>query len=193
MYDSEPTRYRGVRFDSKLEVRWARLFDALEVAYVYHPPHTHQWEPPGGGPVVHYTPDFWLPASDQFLEAKPFDPAEDSDSPRWSSEVAAALRKAQAVATNARFQGGTFGAVTLAPSTVPPITFLGPSGQLRALDRHGAFVDAVALYRCATCGGGYVDLLPEAHAATACPCCRAVVTPGGRDVLRPPLELPTAV
>ncbi len=187
MYSSEPTRYRGVRYDSKLEARWARLLDALEVAYVSQPRHAHRWETSAG--VVHYTPDFWLPASGQFLEAKPFDPVAAGDDPYWARPAAEALRKARAVAADAQFQGGTFGGLTRPPVAVPPITFLDPDGGLRALDRHGRPLAEAALYRCATCQGVYVDAYPEARAAPACPCCER-----GRDgdfaVWRPPLPLP---
>mgnify|MGYP002778090470 CR=1 FL=1 len=188
MYGSEPTYYRGLRFDSKLEVRWARVLDALDVVYVYHPRHAYRWPPAGDAKTaVHYTPDFWLPASGQFLEAKPFNPFADGDDPRWVQYAAEALRKAYAVASDPQFQGGTFGAVTLQPSAVPPITFLDPDGGLHAVDRHGRPLPDAALYRCRACGGGYVDAYPEA--APACPCCGAPVSSDGADICRPPLRL----
>jgi len=48
-----PTRYRGYRFRSRLEARWAVLFDHLDIGWLY--------EPEGfivGG--KHYLPDFLL-------------------------------------------------------------------------------------------------------------------------------------
>lgn len=52
------TRYRGYRFRSRLEARWAVFFDALGIP----------WEYEKQGYVLQsgecYLPDFWLPGSD---------------------------------------------------------------------------------------------------------------------------------
>lgn len=190
MYQSEPERYRGVLFDSKLEVRWARLLDLHEVAYVYHPRHAHRWPPAGDADtVVHYTPDFWLPASDQYLEVKPFDPFRDADDPRWAKEATKARRRAHAVATDAQFQGFSSGPVTLHPKSVPPITFVDQDGGLCALDHHGQLLAGAAFYRCPTCRGAYVDAYPPALAASACPCCGGPIRDGDAEVLAPPLPV----
>ena len=60
---SIPTRYKGVRYRSKLEADWAKTFDVLGVK--------HQYEKEGHyfGDVF-YLPDFWLPASHQYVEVK---------------------------------------------------------------------------------------------------------------------------
>ncbi len=58
------TEYRGYRFRSRLEARWAVFMDTVGVQYRY--------EPEGfdlGG--VWYLPDFWLPDLKTFLEIKP--------------------------------------------------------------------------------------------------------------------------
>lgn len=49
------TRYKGYRFRSRLEARWAIYFDALEVAWEYEP---EGFVLPNGD---WYLPDFWLP------------------------------------------------------------------------------------------------------------------------------------
>lgn len=48
------TRYKGYRFRSRLEARWAVFFDALGVSWEYEP---EGFELPGG---VRYLPDFRL-------------------------------------------------------------------------------------------------------------------------------------
>ena len=60
------TRYRGYRFRSRLEARYAVLFDALGLAYEY--------EREGydlGWALDWYLPDFWLPGLQCFAEVKP--------------------------------------------------------------------------------------------------------------------------
>lgn len=66
------TRYKGYRFRSRLEARWAVFFDALGVEY--------QYEPQGfdlGG--VWYLPDFYLPDSYLWVEVKAAAPLSDKD------------------------------------------------------------------------------------------------------------------
>ena len=48
------TRYKGYRFRSRLEARWAVFFDAMDVAYAYEP---EGYSVGGSG----YLPDFWIP------------------------------------------------------------------------------------------------------------------------------------
>jgi hypothetical protein len=58
------TVYRGCRFRSRLEARWAVVLDACGI----------QWEYEAEGydlDGVWYLPDFWLPADRTFLEIKP--------------------------------------------------------------------------------------------------------------------------
>lgn len=57
------TRYKGCRFRSRLEARWAVFFDAAGIAWSYEPQ----------GYVIDgqaYLPDFFLPAFDSFFEVK---------------------------------------------------------------------------------------------------------------------------
>ena len=60
------TTYKGVRFRSRLEARWAVFFDALEVSWKYEP------EGYSDGTLT-YLPDFWLPGEESFWEIKPKD------------------------------------------------------------------------------------------------------------------------
>lgn len=66
MSDIKPieTRYKGYRFRSRLEARWAVFFDALGIKYEYEP---QGWDLDGKW----YLPDFWLPEQMCFLEIKP--------------------------------------------------------------------------------------------------------------------------
>lgn len=58
------TVYRGCRFRSRLEARWAVFFDAAGIRWEY--------EPEGFALSSRaYLPDFWLPRSKAFLEIKP--------------------------------------------------------------------------------------------------------------------------
>lgn len=65
------TRYKGYRFRSRLEARWAVFFDALGVIWEY--------EPQGYdlGPRGFYLPDFWLPDQQVWTEIKGADPKDD--------------------------------------------------------------------------------------------------------------------
>ena len=60
------TRYKGYRFRSRLEARWAVFFDALGVKWEYEP---EGFELPSG----RYLPDFYLPEMDDgwYIEIKP--------------------------------------------------------------------------------------------------------------------------
>lgn len=71
-----PTIYRGIKFRSRLEARWATFLDAIGADWQYEP----QGYTAGG---VSYLPDFWLPEvasrgvrSGLFLEIKPCVPTE---------------------------------------------------------------------------------------------------------------------
>ena len=57
------TYYKGYRFRSRLEARWAVFFDALGVRYEYEP---EGYYTQYGG----YLPDFFLPGSSCFVEIK---------------------------------------------------------------------------------------------------------------------------
>ena len=59
------TQYRGYRFRSRLEARWAVFFDTLGILWVYEKEGfdlgEHGW----------YLPDFWLPQVGMWAEVKP--------------------------------------------------------------------------------------------------------------------------
>src|SRR5258707_1305831 len=63
------TNYRGYRFRSRLEARWAVFFDALHIVWDYE---TQGFELAGG---ERYLPDFFLPGleseSGMYVEVKP--------------------------------------------------------------------------------------------------------------------------
>src|SRR5262245_7598362 len=66
MTDIQPieTVYRGYRFRSRLEARWAVFLDVAEIPWQYE---TQGFDLNG----VRYLPDFWLPRENHFLEIKP--------------------------------------------------------------------------------------------------------------------------
>jgi hypothetical protein len=59
-----PTTYKGYRFRSRLEARWAVFFDTLGVQWEY------EKEGYDLGPAGPYLPDFWLPDLQCFVEVK---------------------------------------------------------------------------------------------------------------------------
>lgn len=67
MADLKPieTRYKGYRFRSRLEARWAVFFDALGIEWEY------EKEGYDLGEAGWYLPDFWLPEEELFIEVKP--------------------------------------------------------------------------------------------------------------------------
>lgn len=66
MADIKPieTVYKGYRFRSRLEARWAVFFDALGIEYEYEP------EGFDLGDGIYYLPDFYLPHDDVWVEIK---------------------------------------------------------------------------------------------------------------------------
>jgi hypothetical protein len=58
------TEYKGYRFRSRLEARWAVFFDALGIKWEYE---KEGYELPCGW----YLPDFYLPVHDAYIEIKP--------------------------------------------------------------------------------------------------------------------------
>ena len=65
------TFYKGYRFRSRLEARWAVFFDALGIKWEYEP------EGYDLGEAGWYLPDFWLPEYSAFIEVKAVDPTEE--------------------------------------------------------------------------------------------------------------------
>ena len=61
------TRYKGYRFRSRLEARWAVFFDGLSVKWEYEP------EGYDLGQAGYYLPDFFLPGLELWVEIKPRD------------------------------------------------------------------------------------------------------------------------
>ena len=59
------TKYKGYRFRSRLEARWAVFFDAMGIKYEY------EKEGYDLGELGWYLPDFWLPEFEMFIEIKP--------------------------------------------------------------------------------------------------------------------------
>lgn len=64
MIQAIETSYKGCRFRSRLEARWAVFFDALDIPWEYEP---QGWEMDGG---ARYLPDFWLPEQRDWVEVK---------------------------------------------------------------------------------------------------------------------------
>ncbi len=60
------TRYKGYRFRSRLEARWAVFFDALGIEWEYEKEGYDLGDDDGW-----YLPDFWLPSFSTFAEVKP--------------------------------------------------------------------------------------------------------------------------
>lgn len=76
MHRAIETRYSGCRFRSRLEARYAVLFDTLKIKWDYEP---EGFELAGGR---RYLPDFWLPLPHQpgagyWIEVKPLAPTPD--------------------------------------------------------------------------------------------------------------------
>ena len=59
------TRYKGHRFRSRLEARWAVFFDSIGIEWEYEP---EGFELPDG---TRYLPDFYLPRTRTYAEVKP--------------------------------------------------------------------------------------------------------------------------
>lgn len=85
------TQYKGYRFRSRLEARWAVFFDALGIEY--------QYEPEGFdlGAAGAYLPDFYLPGLGCWIEVKGFHGAPGDDKEGWSKASALCEFKKQPV------------------------------------------------------------------------------------------------
>jgi hypothetical protein len=80
------TKYKGYRFRSRLEARWAVFFDALKLAWDYEPEGyelpTKKWmtddpKDPGIEVVHRYLPDFYIRDCEMFVEIKGSTPTPD--------------------------------------------------------------------------------------------------------------------
>jgi hypothetical protein len=65
------TAYKGYRFRSRIEARWAVFFDTLGVRWEYE---KEGYELANG---ARYLPDFWLPDLECFVEVKGAEPTDD--------------------------------------------------------------------------------------------------------------------
>jgi hypothetical protein len=66
-FKSMPTYYKGITFRSRLEARWAIIFDELGIAWEYEP---EALSLDFCGSTIDYLPDFYLPKVDCFVEIK---------------------------------------------------------------------------------------------------------------------------
>jgi hypothetical protein len=64
------TAYKGCRFRSRLEARWAVFFDALGIEWQYEPEGFEVVYGPDSADVHRYLPDFYLPKSKTYVEIK---------------------------------------------------------------------------------------------------------------------------
>lgn len=67
------TLYKGYRFRSRVEARWAVFFDTLGVRWEYEP---EGFELEYAGRLLRYLPDFWLPRERAWIEIKGAPPSE---------------------------------------------------------------------------------------------------------------------
>jgi hypothetical protein len=79
------TRYKGYRFRSRLEARWAVFFDTLGIPYRYEP---EGYDLDG----LLYLPDFYLPKHKYYLEVKPELPPQ-ADPEQTTEKVARLTRR----------------------------------------------------------------------------------------------------
>ena len=68
-FRSLPTLYRGIQFRSRIEARWAVVFDFFDLQWEYEPEHYEL-------PIGNYLPDFWLQNQDCWVEIKGPHPTE---------------------------------------------------------------------------------------------------------------------
>lgn len=73
------TKYKGYRFRSRLEARWAVFFDALGIEWQY------EIEGFDLGAAGWYLPDFWLPEFNAYVEVKPTFEAVSVDAQKYYS------------------------------------------------------------------------------------------------------------
>lgn len=74
------TVYKGYRFRSRLEARWAVFFDTLGIEYEYE---KEGFDLDG----VWYLPDFWLPRYGHWIEIKPDTPSPEEKEKAWRLAV----------------------------------------------------------------------------------------------------------
>ena len=62
------TQYKGYRFRSRLEARWAVFFETLGIDWLYEPEGFEKENTEGE--MIRYLPDFYLPGTDTWIEVK---------------------------------------------------------------------------------------------------------------------------
>lgn len=100
------THYKGHRFRSRLEARWAVFMDALGVPWQYEVegfklPRLDDEGEPLRGRKLQYLPDFWLPEQDHWLEIKPAK-YEEGGWVKWPEEAIEDKLRALSVVTGKR-------------------------------------------------------------------------------------------
>ena len=80
------TVYKGCKFRSRLEARWAVFFDAMDIRWEYEP---QGYETETGD----YLPDFYLPDEDFWVEVKPDRPGAMEELKKAKSFVDKSLRR----------------------------------------------------------------------------------------------------
>lgn len=96
------TRYKGYRFRSRLEARWAVFFDACDTEWQYEPQGydlSYLQETLGcfhSSDVGLYLPDFYLPKLDQWVEIKPCLPPEHFGCTLEEDKICALVRHTEA-------------------------------------------------------------------------------------------------
>ena len=69
--EAKPTRYAGCLFRSRIEARWAMVFNEIGIDWEYE---RYVFDTPNGG----YCPDFWLPDHQKWWEVKGIQPPDSS-------------------------------------------------------------------------------------------------------------------
>lgn len=137
------TVYRGYRFRSRLEARWAVCFDTLDIAYEYEP----QGFDLGGVP---YLPDFYLPDLRWWIEIKPERPT--STDLMKCGRFGAALH----AEFDERWNAYTNGRTKKERASEPPeqadfAVLVGTPGEAMAVRFYGALPVNYELAECALC------------------------------------------
>jgi len=145
------TIYKGYRFRSRLEARWAVFFDALGIEWEY------EKEGYDLGAAGWYLPDFWLPKHGYWIEVKPSEPLAGSNDHLKIAALATALSRDVYIAVG------------------PP----GPPYDFRYSDRiqtyfrpvhpGGNFASHAWWCWCRSCGGYLLSVFGHLH--ETCPLC----------------------
>ena len=170
------TRYKGYRFRSRLEARWAVFFDALGIAWEY------EKEGYDFGKVGRYLPDFWLPSLDCWIEIKGQLPTESERA--LCTELAEGSGRLVHLFWGQVGPDSFWGTDDYQEETMRPVggESFAPTAWVPTLTR-GQSSSWSAWWRCTLCGRVFIDnpLLISHGIATNCGC-------EGEGILRPPEE-----